>query len=200
MDHADRTRGAESLRPLSGFAAPRRAPNGRQPRGCDRRRVAWSWIGNHADYARLLRRAFSGCDPGGRPGSGDLAERMVVVRRQRGRVDGCRRANAAGVLASRRPQLPVGGESTKGSPRQAGGPGSVRDRDRFLEQGAHPSRRAWGTEPEIGLHMPVYEDLSRLRDSNRYNSRRLALTPGTRPGVYEVTAPIFPGSANREDT
>jgi len=28
----------------------------------------------------------------------------------------------------------------------------------------------------------------------------LALTPGTRPGVYEVTAPIFPGSANREDT
>src|SRR5688572_13637627 len=36
--HAERTRGVESLRPISGFAAKRRAPNGHQPR-TGRRRV-----------------------------------------------------------------------------------------------------------------------------------------------------------------
>jgi hypothetical protein len=37
-DRADRTRGEESLRPISGFAVPRRAPNGRRPRARPRQR------------------------------------------------------------------------------------------------------------------------------------------------------------------
>ena len=40
---------------------------------------------------------------------------------------------------------------------------------------------------EIGRHRPVTQEYPRPRDHKRYTPSHLALTPGTRLGVYEIT-------------